>query len=409
MGATGKLLTLAAPGLLLASALSAFPQQWTQTSAPITNWGSIAMSADGTKMVAGVTGPYYSGGPLYHSTNSGVTWHPSAAPIQTWRSIAASADGSRFVAVPDGGGIYASTDSGATWTLTSATNSLWQSVASSADGTKLVAVETNTGPFFGFIHASTNSGATWIVTSAPSFAWVSITCSADGTVIVAGGHRDRLAPAKVYVSTNSGADWTYVETGVATESAVASADGHTMALAGFNTIATSADFGSTWNVGLQLFGPAHPPLIHSIAASADGRKLIAVADFSYSGHPVAAYASTNSGVTWFETSVPTSNLWAVASSADGFKLAAVVGYPSGGIYTWQTTPSPKLNVSASASGLLISWIVPSMPFVLQEAADLNAADWTDVTTQPTLNLTNLHHEVSMPLSSSNRFYRLKSL
>ena len=58
---------------------------------------------------------------------------------------------------------------------------------------------------------------------------------------------------------------------------------------------------------------------------------------------------------------------------------------------------------------LISWIVPSMPFVLQENADLNTADWIDVTTQPTLNLTNLHHEVSVPLSISNRFFRLKGL
>jgi len=78
-------------------------------------------------------------------------------------------------------------------------------------------------------------------------------------------------------------------------------------------------------------------------------------------------------------------------------------------YTWQTAPTPALNITPASGDLLISWIVPPMPFVLQENIDLNATDWTDVTTQPTLNLTNLHHEVSMPLSSSNRLYRLKSL
>ena len=50
-----------------------------------------------------------------------------------------------------------------------------------------------------------------------------------------------------------------------------------------------------------------------------------------------------------------------------------------------------------------------MPFVLQENADLTTANWTDVTTTPVLNFTNLHHEVSVPLPSANRFYRLKGL
>ena len=59
--------------------------------------------------------------------------------------------------------------------------------------------------------------------------------------------------------------------------------------------------------------------------------------------------------------------------------------------------------------VLISWIVPSMPFVLQESADLMTTNWTGVTTVPKLNFTNLHHEVSVPLSSANRFYRLRSL
>jgi hypothetical protein len=55
------------------------------------------------------------------------------------------------------------------------------------------------------------------------------------------------------------------------------------------------------------------------------------------------------------------------------------------------------------------WIVPSMPFVLQENADLNTPNWTVVPMTPILNLTNLHHEVTVPLSGTNRFYRLQSL
>jgi hypothetical protein len=39
-----------------------------------------------------------------------------------------------------------------------------------------------------------------------------------------------------------------------------------------------------------------------------------------------------------------------------------------------------LDIAASGSGLLLSWIVPSMPFVLQENANLNTTDWIDVPT-----------------------------
>ena len=148
------------------------------------------------------------------------------------------------------------------------------------------------------------------------------------------------------------------------------------------------------------------PYFTSIALSAKGTRLVAAAT-AYLGASI--YTSTNYGVSWNPTDAPITNWHGVASSADGNKLVAVVGYPGGGIYIWQTTPSPKLIITPAGNGLLISWIVPSMPFVLQENADLNTADWIDVTTQPTLNLTNLHHEVSVPLSISNRFFRLKGL
>lgn len=146
------------------------------------------------------------------------------------------------------------------------------------------------------------------------------------------------------------------------------------------------------------------PYFTSIASSADGMRLVAAAT-AYLGAPI--FTSTNSGASWNPMDAPITNWLGVTSSADGNKLVAVVGYPSGGIYTWQTTPSPKLNITPFDSGLLISWIVPSMPFVLQETSDLNTPEWMDVTTQPTLNLTNLHNEVVLPLSSTKRFYRLK--
>lgn len=79
----------------------------------------------------------------------------------------------------------------------------------------------------------------------------------------------------------------------------------------------------------------------------------------------------------------------------------------GGIYTWQTTPHPVLNVTPSGTNLVLCWIVPSQPFVLQENADLTTTNWTDVATAPVLNLTNLQNQVTLPLPAANRFYRLK--
>src|SRR5437867_1936950 len=127
----------------------AFAQTWTPTGAPYEDWGAVASSADGTKLVAtgGAHQGYFWANPLpiYTSTDSGATWTKTSAPNNRWTSVASSADGALLVAVATihgdfgDGLIYTSPDSGATWTQTSAPSNHWSSVASSADGTKLVA------------------------------------------------------------------------------------------------------------------------------------------------------------------------------------------------------------------------------------------------------------------------------
>jgi len=67
-------------------------------------------------------------------------WTQTSAPNTNWTSIASSADGTKLVAVADLGGIWVSTDSGGTWTQTSAPQSGWFRVASSADGSGLAAI-----------------------------------------------------------------------------------------------------------------------------------------------------------------------------------------------------------------------------------------------------------------------------
>jgi len=58
----------------------------------------------------------------------------------------------------------------------------------------------------------------------------------------------------------------------------------------------------------------------------------------------------------------------------------------------------------SGANLLLSWILPSMNFVLQESPDL--ATWSYVQANPALNYTNLQLEATVPRPNGSRFYRL---
>src|SRR5206468_9344086 len=70
----------------------------------------------------------------------------------------------------------------------------------------------------------------------------------------------------------------------------------------------------------------------AVASSADGRKLVAVVGIDSSrGNPGPIYTSADSGATWTMTSAPLRGWSCVASSADGTKLAA--GIAAGPIYT----------------------------------------------------------------------------
>lgn len=158
----------------------------------------------------------------------------------------------------------------------------------------------------------------------------------------------------------------------------------------------SRNWGRTWT-------PSTAPKLQwqAIASSADGSQLVAVV-----ANGGSIYTSADSGDTWVLSSAPRVNWSSVVSSADGCKLVAAID--SGGIYTWQTTPHPVLNVTRIGTNLLLSWIIPSQPFVLQENADLTTTNWTDATSAPVLNLTNLQNQVTLPLPAGSRFYRLRA-
>jgi len=355
------LLILAVWGSLFGALNPVFAQTWTQTSAP-SGADAVASSADGTKLVAVVNNW------IYVSTNSGTSWTSNSVPLGPFfKSVTSSADGTKLVTasiVVGICGIYTSTNSGVSWQQTSApTNYGWNAVASSADGTKLVAVGSPADTYVGPIYTSMDSGTTWVSNSAPILAWNAVASSADGTKLVAAGSSQ---PA-IYTSTNSGTTWVS------------------------NCIPDLlSEYGLYWQ---------------SVASSADGTKLVAAEEYG------VIYTSVNSGTTWTSNSVPLGYWSSVASSADGSKLvAATWAYgalaDAYGIYTLDSTPAPSLNIAPSDSNLVLSWIMPSTNFVLQQNLDLTTTNWTDVTDTPTLNLCNLQYQVGLSPTNSSGFYRL---
>lgn len=389
-------------GIFFAATDPARAQDWLLTEAP-TNlvWSSIACSADGSRLVAGT---YGSG--IYLSTDGGYTWSPGSAPTtnSTCSSVVSSADGTRLAAL-DNGYVYISADAGITWTSNQLSSSSLDALASSADGTELVVTAAG-----GVVYASENAGMSWSSQTLPGVSGLSVASSADGTKLVAAS-----GTGTIFSSTNSGATWQI--SGAPTNriwvSIASSADGTKLVAGADEAIFTSMDSGTTWTSNSIPDG-----LISCVAVSADGTKMAAVTEngvIPVGGSPDGIILiSTNSGVTWTSSLSPDGTWRGLASSADGSKLFAArsdtfTALPPllvGGIYNWLTTPNPALKLIHSAGNSLISWIVPSTGFTLQQNPGLNPNAWTDVSVTPALNFTNLNLEAAVSPTNGQCFYRL---
>jgi hypothetical protein len=167
----------------------------------------------------------------------------------------------------------------------------------------------------------------------------------------------------------------------------------------------SADSAATWTEALTN-APVH--VWSSAATSADGIQLAVGTGGRFSAPIVGpVYTSTDSGLTWSTSGSPDEYWAALAMSADGGKLVAAA--KDGGIYVLQTVPIPSLSITASSGNAVISWTIPSTSFGLQESSNLTGTNWTQVETVPSLNYTNLHDQVAVPITGNSAFYRLKSL
>jgi len=363
-------------------------QTWTQTSAPNDLWASIASSADGTTLVA-ITMV----NKIYVSTNSGTAWTQTSAPTNIWQSVALSADGTKLIAAAYDCPIFTSSDSGITWATNSMPATNWYSVTCSADGTRLVA---NNGSS---IYMSTNSGATWFSNNVPSKYGTRfpILMAANGTKLFAYSSYDGV----IYSTTDWGITWVTNNTPFSGWSIFASSANGTKLVAialgspPYGAIYTSTNSGASWHLDNAM-----AKSWNSIVSSADGTRLVA-------NNGSSIYMSTNSGATWISNGVPKTGegMNLIATSADGNKLVLVAD-KGGGIWTCQLTLSPQLNLTPTGDNFVLSWVVPSTNFVLQHSSNLGS--WTDVTNKPALNLTNLQNEVMLSPKGSSGFYRLKT-
>jgi hypothetical protein len=176
----------------------------------------------------------------------------------------------------------------------------------------------------------------------------------------------------------------------------------------------------TTNAGTTLLPTSVSPAAwSSIATSVDGNQLVAVVGGPSWSPTITGpiYTSADSGTNWTLTDAPTNECWtSAASSADGRELVAVSGVVitsgtssrQGSIYISQVTPSPVLDIYLSSENLVVSWIVPSLKFALNEATDPAKAAWAPVAVAPTINYSNLQYQVTIPKPQGTMFYRLVS-
>lgn len=110
---------------------------------------------------------------------------------------------------------------------------------------------------------------------------------------------------------------------------------------------------------------------------------------------------------WTSANLPALAWNALAAAADGHRWIADSGAGSG-LYLGSSRPEPVLQIASRGAGIVISWIVASSPFILQQKFDLTIGNWSVTPGTPTLNFQTLRNELFAPATSDSSFFRLSS-
>ncbi len=277
------------------------------------------------------------------ATTSTLTTTELNTSSSDWRSIAISSDGTKIAAASTSA-IWVSSDSGTTWTSKNSGPN-FNSVTISGDGTKIMA--THRGRDNSYIYTSTNFGTSW-TTSRPSGyeCWdlCKIEMSTDGTRLYLANYN-----SGIYVSSDSGANWNRTSTSIYFNTLSASSDGqYVVAAQDGGYIYRSSDYGSTWN---QITNAGNRNWV-SVTISDDGQKIAASAWENY------VYTSANGGTTWTTRTEISGQKIYLTSSADGNTIVAgkYNGYLSisgDGGANWNTEPVNRYwnNPAVTSDGL----------------------------------------------------------
>ncbi|MFN0130407.1 MAG: putative Ig domain-containing protein [Verrucomicrobiales bacterium] len=265
-------------------------------------WQGMAISADGMTMAA--IGYTRWGARLFFSVDGGLTWQPRSEQAG-WSDVACSADGTRWLAADYLGRLYVSDDTGMNWSARS-DDTTWSKVTSSADGRRLYAVSANRGLFrsvdFGLtwerlvdaptgirlsvsqdglrltvvtpegVQVSKDGGASWELRGQLPGSCLSIAASADGMRLATVTYTSVGAELTGYrcLSSDGGGSWMVEPSATYWTSVTSSADGRVLATAASpGTVHVSWDFGATW------VSRGSEGRLHTVAVSADGRRLVA--------------------------------------------------------------------------------------------------------------------------------------
>jgi chitodextrinase len=294
-------------------------------------WKQLSSSSDGVKLVALAYNDK-----IYISSDSGITWKGRESN-RNWLACTSSSDGVKLVAAVGGnsdGQIYTSSDSGVTW-IPRESNRNWRGVASSSDGVKLVALA-----FAGQIYTSTDSGVTWIARESIR-RWYGVASSSDGVKLVAVDYGINNVGGKIYTSPDSGITWTPRDATRQWTSVASSADGSKLVATAYaGQIYTSTDSGENWSARESNRN------WNSVTSSSDGVNLVAVV---YDG---LIYTSSDSGLTWRPNTAiaPLAPQISLAGATETSLIIDWIGAAGAQSYTYSLSPNQGTYVATPVGG-----------------------------------------------------------
>lgn len=173
------------------------------SSYTLDHWKAVAITADGTKLVAAPSSgdASFHAGDVYTATKgaTGWEWKTHSAPASTEWSSVAFVDANTLLAGESNGRLFISIDGGDSWNAIGPVESMnWTSLSVAADGKTMLAGTAN-----GKLYVSTNGGQGWDPTGPSGMNWRSVLCSADGTRFFASGSALTGSPAESGTYTGS--------------------------------------------------------------------------------------------------------------------------------------------------------------------------------------------------------------